>query len=72
MVTVVVSIALLALGLAILFLPQAQIVDLLRDVGLPADIERIAVSLVGEQLFAYACLAAAPLLLVAGSLLKGL
>lgn len=40
--------------------------------GLPEDIQRTVVSLVREELAAYAALALSPLLLIAGSYLKGL
>lgn len=72
MVTVVLALGLLALGLAIVFLPQAEILGLVREVGLPRDLERTIAALVAEQMVAYFCLAAAPLLLIAGSLVRGL
>jgi hypothetical protein len=72
MVTIWLSLGLLALGLAILFLPAADVVDVVRQLGLPADIQRLAIELVAEQMFAYACLAAAPILLILGSILPGL
>jgi hypothetical protein len=72
MVTVVLSLALLAVGLALIFLPQAEAVDLVRQVSLPRDIENLAISLIAEQMIAYVCLAASPLLLIVGSLLPGI
>jgi hypothetical protein len=72
MVTVVLSVALLAVGLALIFLPQAEAVDLVRQVSLPRDIENLAISLIAEQMIAYVCLAASPLLLIVGSLLPGI
>lgn len=72
MITVVIAVALTVLGLALVYLPTDQVVDLVRQVGLPEDIQRTVVSLVREELAAYAALALSPLLLIAGSYLKGL
>lgn len=72
MVTVVVAVALTALGLALAYMPIEQVVDLIRQVNLPNDVERPVISLIREDLAAYAALALSPLLLVAASYLKGL
>jgi hypothetical protein len=72
MITVVVAVALTVLGLALLYLPMDQVVDLLRQVGLPGDIQATIVDLIRAELAAYAALALSPLLLIAGSYLKGL
>jgi len=71
MVTVIVSILLLLIGLVLVYY-QAQAVDLIRNVGLPSDVQRQVVSLIQEKLVAYLFLAASPLLLIAGSLVRGL
>jgi hypothetical protein len=71
MVTVVVSVVLLLVGLVLVYY-QAQAVDLIRSAGLPSDIQRQIVALIEEKLVAYAFLAASPLLLIAGSLVRGL
>ena len=71
MVTVVVAVALMIIGLALVFY-QGPAIDLVRQIGLPTDIQREVVSLMGEQLVAWAALAAAPILLIVGSLVRGL
>ena len=68
MVTVVLAVALLVVGLALVFF-QGQALDLVRNLGLPRDIQVQVVSLMGEQIAAWAALAAAPVLLIIGSLL---
>jgi hypothetical protein len=72
MITIGLAVALTVLGLALLYLPLDQVVELVRDVGLPADIESTVVTLIRDELAAYAALALSPLLLIAGSYLKGL
>jgi hypothetical protein len=72
MITVVVAVALTALGLALVYLPTEQVIDLVRDVGLPDDAQSLVVDLIREELAAYVALALSPLLLIAGSYLKGL
>lgn len=71
MVTVVLAVALTAIGLALVFLPASELVDLLRAVSLPRDIERTLLDLAAERLVAYACLLASPVLLIVGSLVRG-
>jgi hypothetical protein len=75
MITVVVAVILMAIGLALVVLPGGQIADLIRsiaDLGLPSGIENDLLRLAAERLIAWGFLAAAPLLLVVGSLVKGL
>jgi hypothetical protein len=72
MITVVVAVGLLAAGLIVFFLPGADVAALIRDVGLPADVQRMAIDLLEHELFAFGAMAAAPILLILGSLLKGL
>jgi hypothetical protein len=72
MITVVAAVALTALGLALIYLPLGEVISLLRDVGLPDDVENLVVQLIQDDLAAYAALALSPLLLIAGSYLKGL
>ena len=72
MITVIVALALLAAGLVVYFLPGAEVVGFIRDIGLPADVQRLALGVLEHELFAYGAMAVAPLLLIVGSLLKGL
>jgi hypothetical protein len=72
MVTVFAAVGLMVLGLALAYLPMDQVVGLVRDVGLPRDVESSVLQLIREELAAYAALALAPLLLIAGSYLRGL
>ncbi|HWH23467.1 MAG TPA: hypothetical protein VNW68_01090 [Candidatus Limnocylindria bacterium] len=72
MITVAVAVALTVIGLALLYLPAGEASDLVRQVGLPGNIESTLLSLIADRLTAYLALALSPLLLVAGSLLKGL
>lgn len=71
MVTVVVAVALTIVGLALIFY-QGPAIDLVQSLGLPRDIQRDVISLMGEQIAAWAALAAAPILLIVGSLVRGL
>ncbi len=70
MVTVVLSLGLLALGLIAHFVPGAEVAALLGELDLPADVRNLALDFVNHELFAYACMAAAPVLLIIGSLVK--
>jgi hypothetical protein len=69
MVTVVVAVLLTLIGLALVFY-QTQAIDLLRSVGLPADIQRQLVTWMEDRTVAWAVLAASPILLVIGSLVR--
>ena len=71
MATVVLSVVLLMAGLVLVYF-NAQAVDLLRSAGLPSDLQRQLVTLVGERYIAYALMAASPILLIVGSLVKGI
>jgi hypothetical protein len=71
MVTVILAVALLVIGLALIFW-QGPAIDLVRGLPLPGDITRQVVSWMGEQVVAWAALAAAPILLILGSLLPNL
>jgi hypothetical protein len=71
MVTVVVSVVLMLLGLILIYF-QVQAIDLIRQVGLPNDLQKTVVQLVGERMVAYAALLVSPLLLILGSLVRGL
>jgi hypothetical protein len=71
MVTVVLAVALLVIGLGMVFF-QGQTIDLVRELPLPPDVTRQVVSLMGEQIAAWAALAAAPILLIVGSLLPNI
>jgi len=71
-VTVALAVVLTLVGLLLIYVPGRDLADLVRKVGLPNDVERQIVSLLAERVIAYLALAASPLLLIAGSLLKGL
>ena len=72
MVTVVVAVLLLVAGLALAFY-QAQAIEFVRGLGaLPNDLQRQIVGWMGERFVAWGLLAAAPLLLIVGSLVRGL
>jgi hypothetical protein len=72
MVTVVLAVALTAVGLALVFLPPNELVDLLRQVDLPRDMERTLIDLAAERVVAYFLLLASPVLLIIGSLARGI
>ena len=72
MVTVVLAVVLTIIGLALIYLPTGQLEDLVRQVGLPADIQRTLVSWIADRVVAWAALAASPILLMVGSLVRGL
>lgn len=71
MITIAAAVALTAIGLALVFMPANELADLLRSVSLPRDIERTLLDLAADRVVAYACLLAAPVLLVVGSLVRG-
>ncbi len=71
MVTVVLAVALMVIGLALVFF-QGQTIDIVRDLGLPNDVQRQLVQLASEQVAAWAALVAAPVLLIVGSLLPNI
>lgn len=72
MVTVVVAVVLLVVGFVLVFF-QAQAIDFVRGLGaLPNDLQRQIVGWMAERFVAWGLLAAAPLLLIVGSLVKGL
>ncbi len=70
MATIVLSVLLLAAGLALVFF-QAEAINLVRGVGLPGDIQSQIVDLMTQKTVAWALLAAAPILLIVGSLTRG-
>jgi hypothetical protein len=71
-VTVVVAVALLVVGLVLVFY-EAQAIDFVRNLGaLPNDLQRQVVSWMNQQLVAWGALALSPLLLIVGSLVRGL
>jgi hypothetical protein len=69
MITVVIAVALMVVGLALVFY-QAQTIDLLRNVGLPPDIQRQLVAWMEDRTVAWVALAASPILLIVGSLVR--
>ena len=71
MATVILAVGLMVVGLALAFF-QAQAVDLLRSLPLPNDLTRQLVGWSTERFVAWALLAASPILLIIGSLVKGI
>lgn len=71
MVTVVIAVALTIAGLALMFMPANDVADLLRGLSLPRDIQRTLVDLAADRVVAYALLLASPVLLLIGSLVRG-
>lgn len=72
MITVVLSVALLLAGLALVFVPGGQVADLIRELPLGSDLTRQLVELSAERIVAWVALALSPLLLIIGSLLRGI
>lgn len=71
MVTVVAALALTFIGLALIYLPGSQVADLLRLIPLEADTTRQLIEIAGEDLAPWAALLLSPVLLIVGSLVKG-
>ena len=65
------AVGLTIVGLALAFF-QAQAIDLLRLLPLPSDLTRQLVAWGSERFVAWALLAASPILLIIGSLVKGI
>ena len=72
MITVVIAVALTAIGLALVWLPAGDVQDLIRGLGLPGDVARTILDLVAERVAAYALLLLSPVLLLVGSLVRGI
>ena len=71
LITVVAAVALLVIGLALVY-ADAEVAQAIKNLPLGADVTRQLLDLATQRTAAYLCLAASPLLLIAGSLLKGL
>jgi len=71
MITVALSIALLIAGLALIYF-QAQATDIVGKLPLSRDLSRQLLALMTERTVAWAALAASPVLLMVGSLVRGL
>ena len=71
MVTVVIAVLLMVAGLALAFY-SGQVVELVRNLPLGADLTRQIVALIAERFVAWGFLAASPVLLIIGSLVKGI
>jgi hypothetical protein len=71
MATVILAVGLMVVGLALAFF-QAQAIDLLRSLPLPNDLTRQIAAYATERFVAWALLAASPILLIIGSLVKGI
>jgi hypothetical protein len=72
MVTVLLALALLAIGLGLQYLDGPTVRDLIGALSLPGSLERDLIRLARDETTSYAAQAAAPLLLAAGSLLPGI
>jgi methylglyoxal synthase len=72
MVTVLIALALLAVGIAGTLIDADTVRDLVTRLSLPNGVERDVLALVGDRTIAYACLFGSPMLLVIGSLLPGI
>jgi hypothetical protein len=71
MVTVTIAVALTIIGLAFVFF-QSPATDLIHQLPLSRDLTRQLVELAGQQVVAWAALAASPVVLIVGSLLPGI
>ena len=67
-VTVIIAVVLMVVGLGLVFY-EAQTLDLVRQAGLPIDIQRTVIGWMEDRTFAWGALAASPILLIVGSLL---
>ena len=72
MITVIVAVVLTLAGLALIFVPAGQLGDLIRQLPLGGDMTRQVIDLAAERMVAWAALLASPVLLVIGSLVRGL
>jgi hypothetical protein len=72
MITVLIAVALLAIGLGLTWLEPRQVRDIINLLPLPDATTKDLLRLAREDSTAYAFLAAAPLLLAVGSLLPGI
>jgi hypothetical protein len=72
MITVLIAIGLLAIGLLLVYLPGAQIADLIRQLPLGADLTGQLIGWAADGVVAYVALLLSPLLLIVGSLVRGL
>ena len=70
MATVVLAVALLVVGLALVFY-QGAALDIIGTV-LSGDLQRQVIALITERWVAWAAMAASPLLLIVGSLLPNI
>jgi hypothetical protein len=71
MSTVILAVGLMVVGLALAFF-QAQAIDLVLSLPLPNDLARQVVAWGSERFVAWALLAASPIVLIIGSLVKGI
>jgi cytochrome c oxidase assembly factor CtaG len=71
MVTVVLAVLLLLLGVVLVFF-EAETASFVRQLPLGADLTRQMFEWVHDRTVAYVCLAASPILLILGSLFRGL
>ena len=72
MITVLLSLALLLVGLAGTVVAPDTVADAVGRLGLPGSTERQVLALVRDRTVAYLCLLASPMVLAIGSLLPGI
>ena len=71
MVTVAIAVVLLVIGLALVFY-QGTALDLVQRLPLGRDLSRQVVDLMQQRVVAWAALALSPILLIVGSLVRGI
>jgi hypothetical protein len=72
MITVVVAVLLTLVGLALVALPSSQLEPLIRGLPLGSDLTATLIDLVSQRVTAWVLLALSPVLLIVGSLVRGL
>ena len=71
LVTIALAVLLLVIGLVLVY-AQGSAADLIRQLPLGGDMTRQILDLIAQKTVAYLCLAASPILLIIGSLVKGI
>jgi hypothetical protein len=71
LITIGVAVVLLVIGLGLVF-ANAEVANVIKNLPLGTDVTRQLLDLATQRTVAYLALAASPLLLIAGSLFKGL
>ena len=71
LVTIALAVLLLVIGLVLIY-AQGSAADLIQQLPLGGDMTRQLLDLIAQKTVAYLCLAASPILLIIGSLVKGI